>query len=43
MIVDSAQKRTGGLRTTNRTHRISRPWPIVILAGVSAGEGAGNV
>jgi hypothetical protein len=43
MIVDSIQNRTGGLRTANRTHRTSRPWPIVILAGVSAGEGAGNV
>jgi hypothetical protein len=25
MIVDSVQKRAGSLRTTNRTHRISRP------------------
>jgi hypothetical protein len=43
MIVDSIQKRTGGLRTTNRAHRISRPSPIVTQRFLGVKEGAGNV
>jgi hypothetical protein len=43
MIVDSIQKRTGGLRTANKTPRISRPSPIVTHGFLGVWEGAGNV
>jgi hypothetical protein len=40
MIVDSIQKRTGGLNTASSTHRANRPSPIVtrvILEALSHG------
>jgi hypothetical protein len=41
--VEITLNRHGGRSTHSITHRISSIWPTVILAGVSAGEGAGNV
>jgi hypothetical protein len=39
MMVDSIQKRTGGLNTASNTHRISRPWPIVTRRILGVGDG----